>query len=569
MNQILNARLNRTSGINPLRKTILVAATILSLNQHSALAQHDGHDHGDHSHAPDPHAAESHTQKYPFEWGGVYALPEGVVDLVVQPGPDESIDIALVSVSDESEPAFDAAVAQAAQTFSGQPKPVHPGGELAPGTQFFQLRVEQPTEMRFKMRVEKAGRYALFTQHFADEFQTIFVSQGNKIHPSASRNMRDRFGQIVIQPSAVKAFGVKIATVGLHTLDPSFIAPARVAYDAERMAHIGSAVVGRVAALPVRLGDWVKAGDTLVIIDSPELGEAQNEYLQRRTLAQTAAPLVEIARSAHERARSFYEESQGISLTEVQKRQAELQVAESALFNARAAMTGSLNRLHLLGMTEQEIETLAQAGIIAPKYTIRAPIDGQIIRREITLGELVRPDQDSLLVLADTTSLWVLADVPEMRLKDIAIGSVARTTMAAFPGESLDGHVSLISTELNESTRTVQVRVEFNNASGQLRPGMFAQVELSASMNGAASEKNDGVLAVPDSAVQTVEGKPVVFVPFDEKPNTFLKRPVTLGESVGGMWPVLYGLREGEPIVVAATFILKAELGKSSAKHEH
>lgn len=550
---------------------LALAVFAAALPADRAAAQHEGHDHNDEE-ASAPGAAHAPKEKSPFEWGGVYELPSGVTDLVIQPGPDASIDIALVPVSDASESAFGAAAEEAERVFAGTVRPVRPGEELKPGSQFYQLRVEGLAEMRFKVRITSAGRYALFTQHFADEFQTIFVTTGDggqKVFPQAMRNFVDRFGQIVIQPAAVKAFGVKLEAAALRTLAPSFTAPARVAYNTERLAHIGSAVVGRVASLPVRQGDAVEQGATLLVVDSPELGEAQSDYLQKRTMARAAAPIVELSKSAAERAKKLYDESEGISLTEVQKRLADLQSAESALLNARAATTGAANRLGLLGMTEAEIKTLDETGVITPQYTVRAPIAGRVIRRDVTLGELVGPDRDSLMIVADTRRLWVLVDVPEMRLRDVAVGSTARITVAAFPGESFEGAVSFISADLNEGTRTAQVRVEVDNARGMLRPGLFAQAEIIAASNAAEGAASKGALAVPESAIQVIEGKPVVFVPFTEKPNTFLKRPVTVGAAVGGMLPVLFGLREGESIVTAGTFILKAELGKSSAKHEH
>ena len=553
------------------RSYLAIAVLAIAMTSNHAAAQHAG---------PDDHAgekgaagavADTHEEESPFEWGGVYELPAGVTDLVIQPGPDASIDIALVPVADGSDAAFATAATEATRIFAGVVKPVQPGEEFTPGPQFYQLRVEGTEQMRFKVRAAKAGRYALFTQHFADEFQTIFVTGegGQKVFPQAMRNFVDRFGQIVILPTAVAAFGVKMEQATVHTLVPSFTAPARVAYNTERMAHIGSAVVGRVKSLPVRQGDAVKEGDTMLVVDSPELGEAQSDYVQKRTMAQAAAPIVELAKNAAERAKKLYDESEGISLTEVQRRLAEQQTAESALLNARAAMTGAANRLQLLGMTEAEIKALAETGAIMPQYTVRAPIAGRVIRRDVTLGELVRPDRDSLLVVADTSTLWVLVDVPEMRLKDVAVGATARITLAAFPGDAFEGKVSFISADLNEGTRTAQVRIEVDNAKGLLRPGMFAQAEITGVATNADGGKSTAVLAVPESAIQTIEGKPVVFVPFAEKPDTFLKRPVTVGESVGGMRPVLYGLREGETIVVAASFILKAQLGKSSAKHEH
>ncbi|MFN0011837.1 MAG: efflux RND transporter periplasmic adaptor subunit [Phycisphaerales bacterium] len=572
---------------------VSIAALGLALSANLAAAQHDGHDHAPAKTTPPPPPApapasapdthedhddhDDHGPKSSFEWGGVYELPAGVCELVIQPGPDASIDLALVPLADGSDAAFAAAATEAERIFAGVARLVRPGEELSPGSQFYQLRVEAAGEMRFKVRVAKgeggAGRYALFTQHFADEFQTTFVAGGGaggqKVFPQTTRNFVDRFGQIVILPTAVKAFGVKVEQATVHTLVPSFTAPARVAYNAERVAHIGSAVVGRAKSLPVRQGDAVKEGDTLLVVDSPELGEAQSDYVQKRTMAQATAPIVELAKSAAERAKKLYDESEGISLTEVQKRLAEQQTAESALLNARAALSGAANRLQLLGMTEAEIRALAETGTITPTYTVRAPIAGRVIRRDVTLGELVRPDRDSLLIVADTSTLWVLVDVPEMRLKDVAVHATARITLAAFPGDAFEGTVSFISADLNEATRTAQIRVEVDNAKGLLRPGMFAQAEIIGADTNAEGGKHAAVLAVPEAAIQMIEGKPVVFVPFTEKPDTFLKRPVTVGAAVGGMLPVIYGLREGETIVVAASFILKAQLGKSSAKHEH
>jgi cobalt-zinc-cadmium efflux system membrane fusion protein len=558
------------SGSRSLMAAVAVASA-LALAQ-PARSQHRAATNGESTETP-----ASEPKKYAFEWGGVFELPDGMTDLVIQPGPDPSIDIALVPVADGSGAAFDAAVEQAVETFArGEARPILPGEEFTPGSEFRQLSVESDSEMRFKVRAPRSGRYALFTQHFADEFQTTFVSQGQKVFPSATRNFRDRFGQIVILPEAFEAFGIKIEPAAAHVLRPSFVAPARVAFNAERMAHVGSAVVGRVISLPLRQGDAVKTGDTLIVLDSPELGEAQSDYVQKRTLAQSAAPLVDLAKSAYERAKKLFEESQGTSLNEVQRRQAELQAAESALANARAGMTGAMNRLQLLGMTESEIKTLGETGAINPKYTIRAPIDGRIIRRDVTLGELVGPDRDALMVVADSSKLWVQVDVPEMRLREVTVGATARIKVAAFPGRGFEGVLSFISADLNEATRTAQVRVEVDNGDGLLRPGLFAQAEIigaageahGADVNG-ASRGEPKVLAVPESSIQMIEGRPVVFVPFSEKPNTYLKRPVTLGPPVGGMVPVLYGLREGEQVVTAATFVLKAELGKSSAKHEH
>jgi RND family efflux transporter MFP subunit len=213
-------------------------------------------------------------------------------------------------------------------------------------------------------------------------------------------------------------------------------------------------------------------------------------------------------------------------------------------------------------MSQAAIARLNESKGIQPRYSITAPIDGQVTEREVTLGELVNPDKEALLVLADVRTLWVLADVPEARLAEIAVGSPARITVAAAGSAPLQGKVSLIDPALDPTTRSARVRIEVASQGGVIRPGMFAQAEITASAGA-----GDPVLAIPDGAVQTVEGGPTVFVPVHGEEHTFAKRPITVGRAVGGLVPVLSGLMEGDLVVTAGSFVLKADLGKSEA-HE-
>ncbi len=374
--------------------------------------------------------------------------------------------------------------------------------------------------------------------------------------------------EVTLTPEAVARYGVRIAKVQAKALEATFVAPARVGFNTEAMAHVGSTLEGRAVEIPVRLGDEVKKGDPLVIVESPELGQAQAEFLLKRTMARAAEPQVDLAKASWDRAKGLLEQSQGISLTEVQKREAEYKAALAAKQTAESAAVAAENTLRILGMDRASIDQLAKTETISPRYTIRAAIDGQVVEREITLGELVSPDRESLMVLADTSTLWVLADVPEARLASVAVGARAWVMTGSFEGERFAGQVAFISPLVDPMTRTAPVRIEVpRGVLGALRPGMFAQVEIAA-----AAEAGDGQaarIAVPMDAVQTVEGGPAVFVPVEGEPNTFAKRAVRIGPVVGGMVPVLSGLSEGEPFVAGGSFILKAELGKGSAKHEH
>ncbi len=383
--------------------------------------------------------------------------------------------------------------------------------------------------------------------------------------------------EVTLTADAITRYGIKVEAAQLWALQPTVVTPARVAFNTEAMAHVGSPLRGRAVEVKVRLGDMVKAQQELVIIESPELGEAQADFLQKTTAVITAGPAAELSKVAWDRAKGLFEQSQGISLTEVQKREAEHKLAIANVKAAEAAAMASENRLHLLGMSQTAVSTLKSTSEIAPRHAIKAAIDGQVVQREVTLGELVGPDRDALMILADTRMLWVLADVPEAKLASIAVGASAWITIGSATGQSdtasapkFEGVVAFIAPLVDPTTRTAQVRIEVPAALENglmLRPGMFAQAEIVASMPGGTDPAP--MVAVPAEAIQTVEGGPAIFVPVANEPNTFAKRTVTIGKTVGGLVPIYSGLVEGEQFVIAGTFILKAELGKGSAAHEH
>lgn len=372
--------------------------------------------------------------------------------------------------------------------------------------------------------------------------------------------------EVSLSAEAITRHQVAVAPVSKRVLIPTLLVPARVAFNTEAFAHIGSHLQGRLSEIPVRLGDEVKKGQPLVVIESPELGEAQSEYLLKRSARASAEPAVQIAQSAFSRAQGLYEKSQAIALTEVQRREAEYRAAQAALAAATAAERGARERLLLLRMTAEAIAALERTGQLDPRVTITAPLDGQVIERPATLGELVGPARESLLTIADMSRLWVIADVPESRLKDIAVGTAARVLLGSGQDHWCNGTVSFISPALNVATRTVPVRIEPTDRHPELRPGVFAQAEIALKPSEILSEP---VVAVPEEAIQTVEGRPAVFVPVPGEERTYAKRNLVVDRAVGGFVPVISGLNEGECFVSRGSFILKAELGKSSAEHDH
>lgn len=373
--------------------------------------------------------------------------------------------------------------------------------------------------------------------------------------------------EVVLTAAAIEQYGIKDEPAQLWQLRPTFIVPARVGFNTEAMAHVGSPLPGRVVELKVRLGSDVGVGDPLVVVESPELGVAQSDFLIKRTAAESAAPAVDLAKSAWDRAKLLLESSQGTTLNEVQGREVEYKAAVAALKTAQAEVVAAENHLHLLGMTQEQVSSLIASGEVNPRFTIVAPIAGQVVQREVTLGELVNPEREGMMVLADMKTLWVLADVPEAKLQAVAIGAVASVRIGGVDGRRFEGFVEFIAPMVDASTRTAQVRIEVTDAAAALKPGMFAQVEIVATDPSGAEVP--AVIAVPEQAIQTVEGASTVFVPVPNEPNTFAKRIVSIGKTISGLVPIHSGLVEGERFVAAGSFILKAELGKSTAEHAH
>ncbi len=385
-------------------------------------------------------------------------------------------------------------------------------------------------------------------------------------HEGHAEGEVEHHDEVTLSAEAIEKYGIVVERAARRAVERHLRVPARIAFNADAMAHVGTPVRGRVCELSARLGAEVKRGDELLVIESPELGAAQGDFLIRRSAAQNAEPQVEFLGHAVERARKLYEAAQGISLADLQRREAELHVAQAALAAAKTELAAAENRLHLLGMSQEVVARLTETGEIEPRYHVLAPIDGTVVEREVTLGHLVDPEREALLVLADLSHLWVLADVPEGRLGEVSIGTAASVVVASAPDHSHEGRVTMIAPQIDPNTRSAQVRIEVVERHAEIRPGVFAEAEL------VLPAKSDGLpppIVVPDEAVQTVEGRSCVFVPVADEPGTFTPIPVEVGERLDRAVVITAGLDEGQEFVAKGAFILKAELGKSSAEHHH
>ena len=183
---------------------------------------------------------------------------------------------------------------------------------------------------------------------------------------------------------------------------------------------------------------------------------------------------------------------------------------------------------------------------------VKAPIDGVITERKSTAGESIAKDTE-IYMISDPADLWVMAEIKERDIGQVKIGQDASFTVLAYPNESFHGKVVRIGNRVEEESRTLEVRIEVNNADGRLKPGMFADIEIVTTVQ-------ENVLLISDSALQTEGDDQIVFVALND--SKFEKRVVKTGMEQHGRVQVIDGVKPGEKVVTTGSFILKSEMLK-------
>ncbi|MGH7546779.1 MAG: efflux RND transporter periplasmic adaptor subunit [Gemmatimonadales bacterium] len=332
------------------------------------------------------------------------------------------------------------------------------------------------------------------------------------------------------------AGGVAVGAVGPLPPDTIYLT-GTITFDAARVSHVGPRVPGRIRRVYADIGTHVSAGDTLVVLDSPELAAAQARWAQARVTRDVAA-------RNFERTERLYRD--GIVS---QRRRLEV---EAELREREAELTAALQSLSALGA---EPDT-AGSGL----FVIRAPLDGEVVEKHATVGEVVGPET-SLFVVGELNRVWLLLDLYETDLRRVRRGLQVRVVADAYPDRRFEARVGLISSVVDTVSRTVKVRVEIANREHVLKPGMFARAGL-------VLDARPGAIGIPHAAVQTLEGREVIFVA--EGGNRFRALPVRLGAPRAGGWvEVLQGLAVGDSIVLSGGFALKAHMLRATFGEEH
>jgi cobalt-zinc-cadmium efflux system membrane fusion protein len=338
---------------------------------------------------------------------------------------------------------------------------------------------------------------------------------------------------IPVSPEAAASAGVETEEAAGGAIEETLNLPGEIVFNADKVAHIVPRVPGIVRRVDKVLGDAVKAGEVMAVLESRELAEAKAAFLaasQRLALAQANF------KSAEEmHARKIMPDLEYMTVRkEVAGAEIEAKTAEY--------------KLHALGVQHEECSRLNQEEQALSMHEMRAPFAGTLVEKHCSLGEVVNEQRDCF-VLADLASVW--ADVA-VYPNDLARVVVGQRVHLRTDGLSADGEIFYVSHALSETTRTALARVLVPNTDARWKPGMFITAAI-------VLGKSDAKVLVPNDAIQTIEGRPAVFIACLDD---FELRHVKVGRSNATHTEILEGLKPAEQYVSKNAFVLKAELSR-------
>jgi cobalt-zinc-cadmium efflux system membrane fusion protein len=307
-----------------------------------------------------------------------------------------------------------------------------------------------------------------------------------------------------------------------------------------RVGQVRPLARGRVQQVLVKVGERVKAGQTLALFDNIEAGELLAQQNSARADLQRLRVQLATQAKQIERNRQLVEIG-AAPQKDLEASQGESEALRESIRSQESTVAGIVARLRRYG-----VESEAGSGPVST--ALRSPFAGVVTKAQVAPGDMVDESKE-LFTVADLSEVWVQAEVYEKDLGKLRLGQGARIVVDTYPGERFAGRVSYISDILDPQTRTARVRCEVSNPGIRLKLDMFATVQLPTTFSRRA-------MAVPDSALQQVDDQNVVFV--RKATTTFEVRHVEVGKTVNGLVEIVSGLREGDQLVTQGAFHLKS-----------
>lgn len=379
-------------------------------------------------------------------------------------------------------------------------------------------------------------------------------SGGSPPAPEAAAPQPDLPEEVTITPEASRNFGLETATAERRPLLRQVRVTGSVGFNELKLAHIQALARGRVQTIEVAIGDRVRTGQRLAVLDALDLAEARHQLASAEAALAQARAEVLTARAAFNRAQELVR-SGAVAQSELERRRADLARADATVL-ARVTEVEHWREMRgrysptAPGDDGPDAVSLTTPTPSDARGAILAPFDGAVLAVGATPGELIDTSRE-VFTLADLSVLWVMADVPERELGSVRAGDAVSITVEAYPGRRFPGRVGYVADQLEARTGTARVRCVVPNPDGTLKVNMFAVVEIAVPLG------RDGVL-VPGAALQSVDDHPVVFVRTGE--GRFRRRDVRPGLRQGGMQEIAEGIGPGEVVAAAGSIRLKALL---------
>ncbi|PLX91027.1 MAG: efflux transporter periplasmic adaptor subunit [Desulfuromonas sp.] len=350
-------------------------------------------------------------------------------------------------------------------------------------------------------------------------------------------------GPIRLSSDELSEFGIVLAKANAAELEQYVDLPGEIVLNADQVAHVVPRVSGIIRQVNKKQGDQVRKGQVMAVIESRDLADSKAEYLA--------------ARERYELAQLNFAREERLWQKKITSEQEYLD-ARQAQVEARIALRSAEQKLHALGFSDDYLKGLPeQPDVTYTRYEIRVPFSGVVIQKHITLGEVLEENAEAF-VIADLSTVWTDLQIYQKDLAAIRKGQ--NVTIQIGHGVSdARGAVDFVGPLLGEETRTALARVVLKNPDGHYRPGMFVTARVAV-----ATTQVD--IAVPKSALQTVDGRTVVFV---KTPDGFEPRPVEIGQQNTVNVEVVSGLKPGDLYVSKGAFTLKAQLSKGSFGDGH
>ncbi|WP_413936463.1 efflux RND transporter periplasmic adaptor subunit [Nitrospira sp. BLG_1] len=329
---------------------------------------------------------------------------------------------------------------------------------------------------------------------------------------------------------------VETALVEFNSSHQGLTLSGKIAYGEDKYSRVSSPLQGRVVEVRARLGGRVKAGDVLLVVDSPEIAQAYSKYVREDSDLQYAT-------RAHELAKDLYE-NKALALKDLKQ-------AENELVKARAEFRLAKERLLSFRIAPKELDKPLDQQQITSRFEMKSPLSGIVVERTVTPGQSVTGDPDHVLfTVADLDVLQVVADVYEHDLALVREGQSAVVLVEAYPGVEFPAQVTSVGDVVDPATRTIKVRARVDNQAHKLKPEMFARLQLDVG-------DTRQFLTVPREAVLEVDGKQFVYVV--EGDRSYRKREVKIAAISPDQTRVVEGLKQGERIVTKGAVLIKGQ----------